>query len=231
MRPVTVEMRHELILITLTLLMTVHSGKAQDNVLDSINFRSIPGLYAYGGIGPAIPIGAFGKERKSGFDVNTAMEYRYKSGMLVRGMFDFSSFQFDLGTISQESNGKVYKIGGSNNLISLIGSVGYYHKVGRFVPYGFFGVGASFVSIPHVDIDETSNSIDTSLIISGYFSSVTGAGIDYILNPINDSAGKKNKSILILYAESFLTYIPGQTEASVYKFNLVSINVGLKSKF
>ncbi|MDZ7646564.1 MAG: hypothetical protein U5K54_04960 [Cytophagales bacterium] len=34
-------------------------------------------------------------ERSIGFDLNTAMEYRYGAGLLLRGMFDFSSFAFE----------------------------------------------------------------------------------------------------------------------------------------
>ena len=224
-------MWQHLALIAMALMMTARAGRTQKRSVDSISVTSLRGLYAYGGIGPAIPIGAFGQERSTGFDLNTAMEYRFKSGILVRGMFDFATFQFDLGTISQESNGKVYKIGGANNLVSILGSVGYYHRFGRFVPYGFVGMGVSFVSKPGIMIDEVNNSVDTSLIVNGYFSTVTGAGIDYILNPLREHVGKKSKSIFIIYAESFLTYIPGQTDTSLHKFNLVSVNVGLKSKF
>lgn len=115
--------------------------------------NSHSGLYAIGGFGPAIPIGSFGKERQPGFDFNTAVEYRFKKGFIVRGMFDFSTFQFNLGTISQNSNGNV---------------------------------------------DEVKNSVDTGLPVKGYFSTVAGVGVDFILNPIKENETEK-KSLFLLY--------------------------------
>lgn len=55
------------------------------------------GLIAFGGVGPAIPVGNFGKQREIGFDFNTAAEYRFASGFSLWGMFDFSSFGFGHG--------------------------------------------------------------------------------------------------------------------------------------
>lgn len=192
--------------------------------------NSHSGLYAIGGFGPAIPVGSFGKERQPGFDFNTAVEYRFKKGLIVRGMFDFSTFQFNLGTISQNSNGNVYEVGGSNNVVSLLASGGYYFQKGRFSPYGFAGLGASFVSKPEITVDEVKNSVDIGLLVKGYFSTVAGVGVDFILNPIKENETEK-KSLFLIYVESFYTYIPTRTEISVHKFSLLSLNLGIKSKF
>lgn len=203
---------------------------AQITSIEKKDSTDLPGWYAFGGIGPAIPLGKFGDERTSGFDLNTAVEYRYKSGFLVRGMFDFSSFQFARGTISQISNGTTYKVGGANNLVSLLVSGGYYLKMGRFAPYAFAGLGASFVSIPTIDIDKVNNFIDTDLSVKGYFSTISGAGVDFIVRQAKVISGTKKRSAITLYLETFYTYIPSTTETSVHKFNLLSVNVGLKSK-
>lgn len=191
----------------------------------------LTGFYAYGGIGPAIPIGSYGSERSIGFDLNTAMEYRYKSGLLLRGMFDFSSFAFERGTISQISNGKEYALSGSNNLVSLSFSGGYYKNIGRFIPYAFAGIGVSFLSKPGVEVNEIDGYVDTSLLVNGYFSTIGGAGIDFILNPVKDSDLDKKKSLFIIYVESFYTYIPVVTETSSHRLNLITFNLGIKNKF
>lgn len=199
---------------------------ASNNYVDDAS-----GLYAYGGIGPSIPLGKFGAQRAIGFDLNTALEYRYKSGFLIKGMFDFSSFQFAPGTISQESNGTIYKLGGANNLVSLLGAGGYYFQAGRLAPYGFAGLGASFVSIPKIDVDKVNNIIDTNLSVQGYFSTITGLGADFILRRSKIISDTKKRAAITLYLETFYTYIPSRTETSIYKFNLLSANIGLKSKF
>jgi hypothetical protein len=219
---------HALVLIAF--LFGVSFSYAQDNELADNPRAEHVGLYAYGGVGPAIAVRSYGSERAIGFDLNTAMEHRYASGFLIRVMFDFSSFTFERGVISQESNGKVYVISGSNNVVSLLGSGGYYFYAGRFSPYVFAGVGTSFVSKPSIEIDESNNYIDTSLLVKGYLSTVTGAGLDFILIPAKDGKNDKGKAPFILYIESFYTYIPKTTETSVHKFNLVSLNVGIKSK-
>ncbi|MBX2901645.1 MAG: hypothetical protein KF775_18490 [Cyclobacteriaceae bacterium] len=188
------------------------------------------GFYAYGGIGPAIPLGKYGRERFTGFDLNTAAELRYPSGFILRGMFDFSSFAFERGTISQASNGKVYKLSGSNNLVTIALSGGYMMNLGHISPYVFSGFGASFLSRPDVVVNDPQSYVDTNLIVKGYLSTLTGAGFDILLNP-KEKNNKENKSPFVFYLEAFYTHIPSQTETSVNKFNLVSINIGLKSKF
>ncbi len=96
------------------------------------------GVHFFGGIGPAIPVGDFGDDRETGFDLNTAISYRFPSQWLVRGMFDFSSFGFEPGAITQTVGEEEYQIGGSNNLISLLLSGGYYIPLGkRVTPYAF----------------------------------------------------------------------------------------------
>ena len=92
------------------------------------------GLFAFGGVGPAIPGGNFGKQREIGFDFNTAAEYRFASGFSLRGMFDFSSFGFGHGTLQVNNSGKTYDLSGSNNLISLLVAGGYHASSGRIQP-------------------------------------------------------------------------------------------------
>ncbi len=218
------------LIVILSITASVLSVHGQDSQERDTGNEDI-GLYAFGGIGPAIPVGNFGKERAVGFDLNTAVEYKLKSGLFLRGMFDFSSFTFEPGTISQESNGMIYEIGGSNNLVSLLGSAGYFCKVGKFSPYLFGGTGASFVSIPKIDIDEITNTIDTSLEVTPYLSLVSGAGVDFTIGGGSKGENKSEKKGIILYLEAFYTYIPTETITSTSKFSLVSINLGLKSKF
>ncbi len=217
-----------IILTVLTIVAVMWQAYGQES--EETDAPDGTGLYAFGGIGPAIPVGNFGKERTAGFDLNTAVEYKFKSGFFIRGMFDFSSFTFENGTISQESNG-VYAVGGSNNLVSLLASGGYYHKIGKFNPYVFGGTGASFVSIPKINIDVTSNTVDTSLEVNPYLSLVSGAGNDFNVGGGKKKENEKEKKGIILYLETFYTYIPATTIASTNKFSLISINLGLKSKF
>jgi len=190
-------------------------------------------VFLLGGIGPAIPLGDFGNERNSGFDLNTAVDFRFNSGLLLRGMFDFSNFGFNTGAITQDVGGQIYQVGGSNNLISLLGSVGYYYPFGRFTPYAFAGLGASFVSKPDLEIDESQNVVDINTAVTSYFSNVFGAGIDFVLNPekAGRESNKKNATTYILYLETFYTRIPTTTNISVHKFNVLSINLGIKTSF
>lgn len=216
--------------ISLPIFFTSSFAQEPDTGKESIdNPEDRAALYAYGGIGPAMPLGKFGKERSTGFDLNTAIEYRFVSGLFLRGMFDFSSFSFERGTISQQSNGTTYDIAGSNNLVSLLASVGYAFRLKRFSPYLFTGMGASFLSIPAIEIDEAANYIDTALDVKSYLSLVAGSGIDIHLGRVKENP--KDTRGLVLYLEAFYTYIPSTTVASVHAFSLLSANVGLKSKF
>lgn len=190
-------------------------------------------VFLLGGIGPAIPLGNFGDERSTGFDLNTAVDFRFNSGLLLRGMFDFSNFGFNTGAITQDVGGQIYQVGGSNNLISLLGSVGYYYPLGRFTPYVFAGLGASFISKPDLEIDESQNVVDINTVVSSYFSNVFGTGIDFVLNPekVGGKSNKKSATTYLLYLEAFYTSVPTTTNISVHKFNLLSINLGLKTSF
>jgi opacity protein-like surface antigen len=213
------------------LLILSFSGNAQQSTAEKSKVESSRGLYGYGGIGPVIPLGNFGSERQIGLDLNTALEYRFDKGFLIRGMFDFSSFQFNKGTVSQVSNGTTYAISGANNLISLIGAIGYSRNIGRFSPYTFIGAGATIISKPFIDIDKINNTVQIDMKAGTYFSTAAGAGLDFILNPIKPEEKETKKTLVILYAEGFYTYLPSQTEVSTYKVNLLSFNIGLKSKF
>jgi len=104
--------------------------------------------------------------------------------------------------------------------------------VGRFTPYAFAGLGVSFVSIPKVEIDELQNVIDITQDVTGYFSNVFGGGIDFALNPPKKNNGENNKkksTIYLLYLEAFYTRIPKITVVSIHRFNLISINLGIKT--
>jgi opacity protein-like surface antigen len=209
--------------LTLVCLLNVESARAQ---ADS---TSRAGWYGFGGVGPAVPLGAYGSERSAGIDLNTAVDYRFASGFLMRGMLDFSSFGFNRGTITQESNGKVYALSGNNNLISLNFSAGYYFSMNRFTPYFFGGPGYSWISKPRVSVDTINGYIDLDSELNGYISLTAGGGLDYILTA--SKKAKPAKSIFILYTEFFYTYIPTLTETSSHHLSLVSFNIGLKSKF
>lgn len=188
------------------------------------------GIFILGGIGPAIPLGDFGDERESGFDLNTAIDYRFSDHFFFRGMFDFSNFKFQPGAIQQNLGGTQTDIGGSNNLISLLVSGGYYYPLGRFTPYVFAGVGASFVSFPDVIFDPVQNTLDIETTIDPYFSHVAGIGADFALNPAK--AGEEQKGTLyLIYFESFFTRIPGDTEISAHEFGLLTFNIGIKTSF
>ena len=152
---------------------------------------------------------------------------------MVRGMFDFSNFRFDPGAISQQIGDNNFEVGGSNNLISLLVSGGYYIPAGRFTPYSFLGIGASFVSNPTVDLDLQGNVVDIDQEVGAYFSHVAGVGIDFALNPMteDDIANNVSKTVYIIYFEAFYTRIPSTTDTSVHKFNLLSLNVGIKTHF
>jgi len=223
--PFILNMKRQLLSTLFLVSLCVNSAIGQD-----ANTEEKKLIYALGGLGPAIPLGEFGKQREAGFDFNTAIEYQYSSGFLLRGMFDFSTFQFNKGTLKINTNGKQYDISSSNNLVSVFFAGGYHHSRGRLRPYGFAGLGASFVSIPTLVIDDVNSTIDNGLKVGSYFSTVAGAGLDFVLNPPKkDSQSKKYP--LMLYIESFYTFIPGTTEASIHTFNLLSINIGIKSKF
>lgn len=188
------------------------------------------GIFIFGGIGPAIPLGDFGNERESGFDLNTAIDYRFGDHFFVRGMFDFSNFKFEPGAIQQDLGGTNTDIGGNNNLISLLISGGYYYPLGRFTPYVFGGVGASFVSFPEVIFNPIQNSLDIETTIAPHFSHVLGLGADFALNPAQ--AGEEQKGTLyLIYFESFFTRIPGDTDISVHEFGLLTFNIGIKTSF
>lgn len=187
------------------------------------------GVFFLGGVGPAIPLGDFGDERESGFDFNTALDFRLSKHFFVRGMFDFSSFKFKTGAITQTIGGTDYSVGGTNNLISLLVSGGYYLPLGRITPYAFTGIGASFVSRPDVSLDLGQNVIDIQTQIDPHFSQVFGAGVDFILNP--PTAESKPGTLYFLYFETFYTHIPGTTNISANKFNLLTFNIGIKTSF
>ncbi|MBS1541905.1 MAG: hypothetical protein JSS73_14735 [Bacteroidetes bacterium] len=220
---------NKFIIPTILIFVCVYSSFSQDSIASNDDNRK-KAVFALGGMGPAIPVGQFGKQREVGFDFNTAIEFQYKRGLIVRGMFDFSTFQFNKGTLKINTNGKQYDISSSNNLVSVFLAAGYHYTKGRLSPYGFAGMGASFVSVPSVVIDDVNNTIENGLNVGSYFSTVAGVGADFILNPPKKNTSSK-KTPFMLYAESFYTFIPGTTEASIYKFNLLSINVGIKSKF
>ncbi len=187
------------------------------------------GFFAFGGVGPAIPLGDFGSERSSGFDLNTAVNYQFPSHFMIRGMFDFSSFSFDRGAITQTVGTETYELSGSNNLISLNVAGGYYIPMGRLSPYIFTGLGVSFISKPEVEIDEDQNFIDMTISLGTYFSTVTGVGVDFLLNPAKED-DTKEKTPVILYLEGFYTYVPSVTDVSAHKFQLLTFNVGIKTK-
>ena len=186
-------------------------------------------FFAFGGIGPAMPIGDFGDEREAGFDLNTAISYQFPSRFMLRGMFDFSSFNFKRGAITQTVGTETYELSGSNNLISLNVAGGYYVPVGRFTPYVFTGVGVSFISKPEVQIDENLNQIDMTLAVAAYFSTVTGVGVDFLINPSKET-DEEEKTPFIIYAETFFTYVPTTTDISRHKFQLLTFNIGIKTK-
>jgi len=200
---------------------------AQD--AEEVEQSSHTGFFAFGGIGPAIPLGDFGQERDGGFDLNTAISYQFPSHFMLRGMFDFSSFNFKRGAITQTVGTEIYQLSGSNNLISLNVAGGYYLSLGRFSPYVFTGVGVSFISKPEVEIDENLNFIDMTLSVGTYFSTVTGLGIDFLLNPAKNS-DTEEKTPFIIYLETFYTYVPSTTDISKHKFQLLTFNVGIKTK-
>lgn len=205
------------------------SVTAQDEGNGEIEQSTDTGFFAFGGVGPAIPLGGFGNERASGFDFNTAISYRFPSHFILRGMFDFSSFTFERGAITQIVGAETYELSGSNNLISLNVSGGYYFPAGRFSPYIFAGAGISFISKPEVEIDENLNLIDLTLSLGTYFSTVSGIGVDFLLNPQIET-DVKEKTPFILYTEAFYTYVPSITEVSRHKFQLLTFNVGIKTK-
>ena len=110
---------------------------AQDNTNDPVK-NYFTGFYTFAGIGPAIPLGSFGDNRTTGFDLNTAVSINYESGFLIRGMFDFSTFPFTQGEITQNVNGQNFDIEGSNNLITFNVGPGYHFKSkSRIAPYVF----------------------------------------------------------------------------------------------
>ena len=190
------------------------------------------GMYALAGIGPSIPLGNYGDERTSGFDLNTAVEYRFSHGLLIRGMFDFASFSFGRGTISQTTNGQTYDLSGSNNVISLAASAGYSFPLGRFSLYGFAGPGITWVSLPRIEVDEAANTLDSEMEAQGYLSLVGGAGLDFLLNPYKgEQNDEKRRTPFFLYAEAFYTHLPETTATSRFTFNSLAINLGIKSKF
>ncbi|MDZ7646563.1 MAG: hypothetical protein U5K54_04955 [Cytophagales bacterium] len=63
-----------------------------------------------------------------------------------------------------------------------------------------------------LEVNEIDGYVDTSLLVKGYFSTIGGAGIDFILNPAKDSNSDKKKSLFMIYVESFYTYIPVVTQ-------------------
>ena len=219
-----------LLLFFVSLIVKLPTYAQETSALHPANHT---GTYLVGGLGPAIPLGEFGKERESGLDLNMAMEYRLKSRFLVRGMVDFSSFKFKPGAISQQLENENFAVGGSNDLISLFVSGGYYVPLGRFTPYGFLGIGSSFVSSPAVDLDLSGNVLDIDQEIGTYFSHVTGLGLDFALNPLSDKeiANNVSRTIYLIYFESFYTRIPGNTDISDHDFNLLSLNLGIKTRF
>lgn len=174
-------MRRQLLSTLFLVSLCVNSAIGQDANTEEKKVIQNTGFYAFGGIGPAIPLGEFGRQREIGYDLNTAVEYRYANGFMLRGMFDFSNFAFNKGTLKLNTNGKLYDISSSNNLVSLLFSAGFHASSGRLQPYGFAGFGASFVSIPSLAIDDTNNTVDTNLNVSSYLSTVTGVGVDFIL--------------------------------------------------
>jgi len=212
------------------LFFITFSLTAQDTGDSNSNAKKV---YLFGGIGPAIPLGSFGDERDPGFDLNTAISYNFTENLFVRGMFDFSNFNFEKGAISQTLgpvSNNTFDVGGSNNLISLLVSGGYAVTTGRLSPYIFAGAGVSFVSRPVLEF--TQNSVDVETEISGHFSHVTGLGIDFILNPVKDGEEENASSTTyIIYFESFHTRIPEDTELSVHEFNLLTFNIGIKTSF
>ena len=123
------------VLVTVFLVAVLAKlGSAQGLTDDEQKNRNQIVFFAFGGLGPAIPVGNFGKQREVGFDFNTAAEYRFASGLSLRGMFDFSSFRFGHGTLQVNNSGKTYDLSGSNNLISLLVAGGYHASSGRIQP-------------------------------------------------------------------------------------------------
>lgn len=211
--------------VSLACMFAMTDARSQADSL--ISSRS--GWYGFGGVGPAIPLGAYGQERSIGLDLNTAVDYRFASGFLMRGMLDFSSFGFQRGTITQESNGQVYALSGSNNLISVNASAGYYFALNRLTPYFFGGFGYSWLSKPTVSVDTNNSYVDLDMEAKGYLSLTAGGGLDYRLSA--PKKGKPEKSLFFLYTEFFYTHIPTLTETSSHKLSLISLNIGIKSRF
>lgn len=217
-----------IIFIVVYFVLTVSASSQNTNEVE-VKKPTYAGFFAFGGVGPAIPRGDFGKERDAGFDLNTAISYQFPSRLMIRGMFDFSSFNFKRGAITQTVGSETYELSGSNNLISLNVSGGYYIPVGRFSPYIFTGIGVSFISKPEVEVDENLNTIDLTLGLGTYFSTVSGIGIDFLVNPPKET-DKEDKTPFILYMETFYTYVPSDTDVSQHKFQLLTFNVGIKTK-
>lgn len=192
-----------------------------------LNENSPSGFFAFGGVGPAISMSDFGQKREVGLDLNTALSYRFKSGFFLRGMSDFASFKFDRGEIIQQVGAQTYDLSGTNRVISLNLSGGYSFSEGKVIPYAFAGLGTSFLSKPKIAVDEDQNIIDIESNRSGYFSTITGAGVDFVLNY---SSQKENKNLFIIYLESFYTYVPGENDISPHTFQLLTFNVGVKTE-
>lgn len=202
--------------------------KAQEENNETTRDNLYTGFYTFAGIGPAIPLGSFGDNRSSGFDLNTAVSWNYESGFMLRGNFDFSSFTFESGEITQEINGETFDVEGSNNLITFNIGPGYHFKSNkRLAPYIYSGFGFSILTNPVLEFDNTTNLVEVTNEANADFSIVGGAGVDYILN-----YSKRNNDRwkpFMLYFESFFTYIPADVDISPSTFALLTFNVGVKA--
>jgi len=81
-----------------------------------------------------------------------------------------------------------------------------------------------------LELDENQNQVDINQEVNGYFSNVVGVGLDFALNPPRPDWDQM-KTTYIIYLETFYTRIPKITDVSENRFQLVSVNIGVKTTF
>jgi opacity protein-like surface antigen len=191
--------------------------------------------------GVVVPVGPFARQQQPGFAQSIGLEYFVSPSVFTRFNWDVNTTGKRSETLSYPGNGgadiAVQYGGFSYNTVSL--NIGYRHSTkGSFAPYGFVGVGASFINAPQIRINYTTRSTIADARNGVAFNTQIGAGLKYTMQPYyllrrirgksRLSASNGSRATYVFYLESVYQRFWGSHIITDTDVRIMPITLGVK---